>query len=108
MLAERLAFYLQEQAHSPFFLTKARKTELGYRHAGGYYWIVGSEDTAPLWVSRDYIVHDAPLDDFEVDASEIRLRFGCLTQRMSRTHQRSSPYPHRMPLPPARRRRRHR
>ncbi|MCL5280509.1 MAG: hypothetical protein M1376_11445 [Planctomycetes bacterium] len=28
-LAERLTFYLQEQAHSPFFMAKAKKTELG-------------------------------------------------------------------------------
>ncbi len=76
-LAERLTFYLQEQAHSPFFMAKAKKTELGYKHAGGYYWIVGYKDKSVLWVSRDYIVYRAPLDDFEVDASEIELRFHC-------------------------------
>ena len=105
-LAGRLTFYLQEPAHSPFFLAKAKKTEPGYKYAGGYYWIVGSKDESVLWVSRDYIVYDAPLDDFEVDASEIKLRFHCLIQRMSRTHQRSAPYPLRVPLPPIRRRRR--
>jgi hypothetical protein len=107
-LAERLTFYLQEQAHSPFFMAKARRTELGYKHAGGYYWIVGYKDESVLWVSRDYIVYDAPLDDFEVDASEIKLRFHCLTQRMSRPHQRSAPYPRRIPLPPICPRRRRR
>jgi hypothetical protein len=76
-LAERLAFYLQEQAHSPFFMAKAKKTELGYKHAGGYYWIVGYKDKLVLWVSRDYMVYRAPLDDFDVDASEIELRFHC-------------------------------
>ena len=105
--AERLTFYLQEQARSPFFLAKAKKTELGYKHAGGYYWLVGSKDESVLWASRDYIVYDAPLGDFEIDAKEIQLRFHCLTQRMSCTHQRSTPYPRRMPLPPARRRRQH-
>ena len=76
-LAERLTFYLQEQAHSPFFLAKAKKTELGYKHAGGYYWIVGYKGKSILWVSRDYIVYPAPLDDFEVDAREVELRFPC-------------------------------
>jgi len=76
-LAERLTFYLQEQAHSPFFLAKAKKTELGYKHAGGYYWIVGYKDKSILWVSGDYIVYRSPLDDFEIDASEVELRFHC-------------------------------
>jgi hypothetical protein len=107
-LTERLAYYLQEQAHFPFFMAKAKKTEPGYKYAGGYYWIVGSKDESVLWVSRDYIVYDAPLDDFEVDASEIKLKFHCLTQRMSRPHQRSAPYPRRMLLPPTRPRRRRR
>ncbi len=74
-LVDRLTFYLQEQAHSPFFLAKAKKTELGYKHAGGYYWIVGYKDKSLLWVSRDYIVYRAPLDDFDVHASEIERRF---------------------------------
>jgi hypothetical protein len=74
-LVDRLTFYLQEQARSPFFMAQARKTELGYKHAGGYYWIVGCKDKSILWVSRDYIVYRAPLDDFEVDASVIELRF---------------------------------
>jgi len=33
-LAERWTLYLQEQAHSPFFMAKAKKTGLGYKHAG--------------------------------------------------------------------------
>jgi hypothetical protein len=55
-LAERLAFCLQEQACSPFSLAKAKKTELGYKHAGGCYGIVGCKDKTVLRVSRDYIV----------------------------------------------------
>jgi hypothetical protein len=76
-LVGRLTFYLQEQAHSPFFMAKAKKTELGYRYAGGYYWIVGYKDRSVLWVSRDYIVYYALLDDFDVDASDIERRFHC-------------------------------
>jgi hypothetical protein len=76
-LAERLTFYLHDQARSPFFLAQAKKTELGYKHAGGYYWIVGYKDKAVRWVSRDYIVYHAPWDDFDVDASEIEPRFRC-------------------------------
>ncbi len=74
-LTERLTFYLQEQIHSPFFLAKARRTEFGYKYADGYYWIVGYKDKSVLWVSRDYIVYRAPLDDFAVDASDIEVRF---------------------------------
>jgi hypothetical protein len=107
-LVERLTFYLQEQIRSPFFMARARRTQSGYKYAGGYYWIVGYKDKSVLWVSRDYTVYHDPLDDFEIDASEIELRFHCLTQRMSRTHQRSAPYPRRMPLPPTRQRRRRR
>jgi hypothetical protein len=74
-LVERLTFYLQEQIHSPFFIAEAKKTKIGYKHAGGYYWIVGCKDTSVLWVSRDYYVYQDPLGDFELDANEIELRF---------------------------------
>jgi hypothetical protein len=74
-LAERLTFYLHQQIHSPFFLAKARKTELGYKHAGGYYWIVGRKGRSVFYVSRDYFVYQAPLGDFELDAKEMKRRF---------------------------------
>jgi len=74
-LTERLVFYLDRQIHSSFFLAKARRTEVGYKQAGGYYWIVGYKDKLVLWVSRDYQVYQDPLDDFELDSNEMERRF---------------------------------
>jgi hypothetical protein len=77
-LVERLTFYLQEQTHSPFFMAQARKTKIGYKHAGGYYWIVGDRDRSVLWVSRDYHVYSDPLGDFGLDPDEMERRFPCV------------------------------
>ncbi len=74
-LIERLTFYLHGQVHSPFFMARAKKTEIGYKQAGGYYWIVGYKDKSVLWVSRDYFVYKDPLGDFELEASEVRHKF---------------------------------
>jgi hypothetical protein len=40
-LVQRLRFHLNGQRAAPFFLATVRVTELGYKEAGGYYWIVG-------------------------------------------------------------------
>jgi hypothetical protein len=74
-LVERLTFHLQRQIHSPFFMAKAKDSQIGYRHAGAYYWIVGCKDKSVLWISRDYHVYHDPLGDFELDANEVELRF---------------------------------
>ncbi len=74
-LVERLIFHLQRQIRSPFLMAKAKRTEFGYKQAGGYYWIVGYKDESVLWVSRDYQVYRDPLGDFELDVSEVERRF---------------------------------
>jgi len=75
-LVERLNHHLQKQVKSPYFMAKAMSTETGYRHAGGYYWIVGCEGERVLWVSRDYYIYRDALWDFELDMSEVEIRFG--------------------------------
>jgi hypothetical protein len=82
-LIERLEFHLKQQIHSPFFMARAAKTEIGYRYAGGYYWIVGCKNGMVEWVSRDYFIYQDPIDSFELDMNAIDSRFGgsCQTQK---------------------------
>lgn len=75
-LADQLIKYFQEQVDAPFFMAKARSTEVGYRHAGGYYWIVGCEGEMVRWVSRDYHVYRDPVGEFELDLAQVERHFG--------------------------------
>ena len=74
-LVQQLRFHLDGQRAMPFFLAVARVTELGYKEAGGYYWIVGYQSGTVAWVSRDYFVYHDPVEHFDLDRSELEQRF---------------------------------
>jgi hypothetical protein len=75
VLGELLVNQLHEQIAAPFFLAKARRTEVGYKDAGGYYWIVGYDGEKVRWVSRDYHVYTDLAEDFDLDMVVLEKRF---------------------------------
>ena len=78
-LVERLCLHLQNQRKRPFFLAKAIVTELGYKYAGQYYWVVGFRPHSPDhligWVSDDYHVYHDPIEHFDITVADLETRF---------------------------------
>ncbi len=78
-LIERLHWHLQNQRRQPFLLANAIITELGYKYAGRYYWIVGVHPYSPSylvgWVSDDYHVYHDPIEHFDITVTELETRF---------------------------------
>jgi hypothetical protein len=75
MLSDHLTHHLEKQINSQFFLAKAKSSEIGYRYAGGYYWIVGCKGEMVQWVSRDYHVYQDSVEEFELNLDEVIKRF---------------------------------
>lgn len=75
ILAHKLTYHLEKQIDSPFLMAKAKNSEVGYRYAGGYYWIVGYTGEMVLWVSRDYHVYKDPVGEFELNLADTKGRF---------------------------------
>ncbi|MFN8577008.1 MAG: hypothetical protein U0354_09145 [Candidatus Sericytochromatia bacterium] len=64
-----LIYYLDEQPNNNFFLSKAKNQHTGYLYKGQYYWIVEyiREDNKVKWVSDDYIIYEANVNDFYIN-----------------------------------------
>jgi len=66
---ERLLLrYLSEQSKAPYFVARCRMDEFGYRHAGGWYWLVAfaASTNRVYWVSGDYFVYCDSVEGFDV------------------------------------------
>lgn len=79
-LSECLRHHLSEQRHQNHFLAAARVTQLDYKYAGMYYWIIGYQPNhvghEVRWVSRDFYVYQDSVADFDVAAAYLEQRFG--------------------------------
>ena len=78
-MIERLRHLLSRQRDYPHFLAEALKTELGYKYAGTYYWIVGYRPDRVgreiNWVSRDFFIYQDSIAEFAVEAADLEQRF---------------------------------
>ena len=78
-LIERLQHLLRGQRDHPHFLAEALKTELGYKYAGTYYWIVGYRPDRIgreiNWVSRDFFIYQDSIAEFAVESADLEQRF---------------------------------
>jgi hypothetical protein len=75
-LLKSLQHHLGAQRDQSYFLAQSRRTELGYRTAGTFYWLVayrpdrrGGELT---WVSQDFWLYSTAADSFEVDEQDLK------------------------------------
>ncbi len=66
---------LSAQKSSPYLLVRAVKDEIGYKSAGGFYWVVGYKNRKVKWVSRDYHIYEDSVAHFHVSAKEMERRF---------------------------------
>lgn len=79
-LIERLEFHLKRQKSSPYFMARRINRHTQWRSEGGFNWIVGYKSQDALrkiaFVSDDYYICHAPVEDFDVEVAEIEERFG--------------------------------
>jgi hypothetical protein len=81
-LVSILGDLLTRQNELPYFMGKAKTSEIGYSCSGGFYWIINySEETKQVsWVSRDYFIYKDSIENFDVSELELQKRFnkvGC-------------------------------
>ena len=79
LLIERLRHLLGGQRDHSYFLVEALRTELGYKYAGTYYWVVGYHPNRAGreidWVSRDFFIYQGGLAEFRVEVADLEQRF---------------------------------
>lgn len=78
-IADCLEHHLLQQSAAPFLLARAKVSHhIGYLWADQFTWIVGYDalERKVGWVSGDYHIYTAPVDDFDVDEETLARRFG--------------------------------
>lgn len=72
-----LKSYLGAQSTSPYFMARVARGELGYKLAGGFYWIIGynRQHSKVAWISRDFQIYNDDVGDFDVSQELLLTRF---------------------------------
>lgn len=80
-LISRLEFYFQQQRSSPYFMARKNNRQISWNSNGRFYWIIGYNPKNTLgsinFVSCDYYVCHASIEDFDVELTEMEKRFAC-------------------------------